>query len=401
MPRALTTAEPDEAGWRFKWDEHPSLFFGKDTRIDFRLRLQTHVRSSGADIGGDEGVDLAHRRIGVEGTIKDVLDFEIERELEDDDPWRDVFVNYRRFPAAEVRAGKFKLPFSLDENTSATNLDFIYRSMAAEALAPGRDRGVMAHGRLLRKMMRYEIGWFANDGSNAANQNPEEVFGDRTIAGRVSVQPFRRHRTLLKDLQLGAAFTDSQVAAGIPAIDGDTALNATFFDSEVWVNGRRRRQGLELRWRPGPASVKAEYLRVSTERLGQSVEDTDLEPLVGSGWYVSGTWALTGETKADDLTVPRRPLFRGGWGAIEVAARVEALSFGSLDGGDAASTSPRAEVVLGNRDRASTVGVNWYPVRHVKVQMNVIRERITDPSRGPAPDAPSFWSQVLRFQLDL
>ena len=72
-------------------------------------------------------------------------------------------------------------------------------------------------------------------------------------------------------------------------------------------------------------------MRVSTERLGESLEDTDLEPLVASGWYVSGTWALTGEKKADDLTEPRRPLFRGGWGAIEAAARVEGLRFGSLD----------------------------------------------------------------------
>ena len=29
--------------------------------------------------------------------------------------------------AAEVRAGKFKMPFGLEENTSATNLDFVYR----------------------------------------------------------------------------------------------------------------------------------------------------------------------------------------------------------------------------------------------------------------------------------
>jgi hypothetical protein len=40
------------------------------------------------------------------------------------------------------------LPSSLDENTSPTNLDFVYRSLAANQLPPGRDRGVMVHGRL-------------------------------------------------------------------------------------------------------------------------------------------------------------------------------------------------------------------------------------------------------------
>ena len=87
---------------------------------------------------------------------------------------------------------------------------------------------------------------------------------------------------------------------------------------------------------------------------------TDLEPLTASGWYVSGTWVLTGEKKADNLAAPLRPLFRGGWGAIEAAARVEGMRFGSVDT-EIASTSPRADVVLGNADHAVTLGVNWHP----------------------------------------
>ena len=113
---------------------------------------------------------------------------------------------------------------------------------------------------------------------------------------------------------------------------------------------------------------------------------------------MSGTWILTGEKKADSLAAPLRPLFRGGWGAIEAAARVEGMRFGSVDI-DIASTSPRADVVLGNADHAVTLGVNWHPMRYVKVQVNVVREHLADPAIGPAPDSPSFWSRVVRFQL--
>jgi phosphate-selective porin len=339
--------------------------------------------------------------VGVEGNVEGLVDFQIERELGDDDPWRDVFVNYRQFGAAEVQAGKFKLPFSLDENTGATNLDFIYRSLAASQLSPGRDRGLMVHGRVLQKYFRYELGWFEHDGRNARSSHPEQVIGESTVAGRVTALPFRRDRALLKDLQVGISFTDSTVPEGFPGLHGHTLLDAPFFTSQLWVNGKRRRTGLEARWRPGPASIKAEYIRVSTERLDESVEDTDLPPLVANGWYLSGTWALTGEKKAQGLTAPRHPVLRGGWGAIELAARVEALTFGTVDGNELASTSPRADVVLGNADHASTLGVNWYPVRHLKLQLNLIHERIFDPSRGPAPANPAFWSRVLRFQLDL
>ena len=62
---------------------------------------------------------------------------------------------------------------------------------------------------------------------------------------------------------------------------------------------------------------------MTTERRGQSVEDTDLSPLLATGWYVSGTWAITGEKKAAGLNKPRRPFLRGGLGAFETAVRFE------------------------------------------------------------------------------
>ena len=99
--------------------------------------------------------DIARRRIGVEGEIADVADFQIEREFADRRPWRDVYVNYRGLDRVELQAGQFKLPFGLDENTSSTNLDFVYRSRAAR-LSPGRDPGLMAHGRV--GVVRYEAG---------------------------------------------------------------------------------------------------------------------------------------------------------------------------------------------------------------------------------------------------
>jgi phosphate-selective porin OprO and OprP len=388
----------------FRWDEHPSLVFSKGTRIDFKALFQGDLQSSQAPLDGEEGIqglDVGRRRVGVEGRIANVVDFQVEAELRLDEPWRDVYANYRRYERVQVQAGQFKLPFSLDENTAARNLDFVYRSMAASRLSPGRDRGVMAHGRLLDRRVRYEAGVFNHDGRNARTGNPERIAGGATFAGRVTTQPFRGKKTAFTDLQLGVALTASAVDEGVIGLRARTVLGSSFFAPDLFLDGTRTRVGVEGRWRRGPASIKAEYIGLASARDGQSVENMDLSPFHASGWYLSGTYVLTGESKADGLDVPRRPLPRGGPGAIELAARLEGLAFGTTGENPDASTSPRAEIVRGNGDRALTLGVNWHPSRWIKVQANLVYETLTDAAAGPLPAKRSFWSRLLRLQLAL
>jgi phosphate-selective porin OprO/OprP len=389
---------------RFQWDDHPSLVFGDGTRIDFRFRLQGDLQRSQVALpdAGDTSLDIARRRIGVGGEVLGLVDFQVERELAvERDPWRDVFANYRQFSFAEVQAGKFKLPFGMDENTSSTNLDFLARSRIADLLSPGRDRGVMVHGRLLdRGILQYEVGVFDRDGRNA-RRSEDRVHGNRTIAGRAVVQPFRSMKSPMRDLAVGVAFTESDVPEGFPDLRGRTVFDLPFYRPDVWVNGQRQRVGVQARWRPGPFSIKSEYIRLTDERRGQSTEDTDLSPFLGTGWYVSGTWAVTRENKAAGLDRPRKPFLQGGYGAVELAARVERIRFGSVATDGVPSTGPRADVILGNGERVETVGVNWYANRWVKLQFNVIRETLADPAQGPSPSRPGFWSRVVRFQFML
>jgi len=63
--------------------------------------------------------------------------------------------------------------------------------------------------------------------------------------------------------------------------------------------------------------------------------------------------------------------------------------------------NPRSATVMPNDFRAVTAGVNWYPVRFVKIQFNVIREHLQDPERRPDVARPSVTSGVLRFQFAL
>ena len=385
----------------FRLDDHPTVHFGKGTRLEFRGRFAGDVTDSDAppaDGSESSTVDLGSKRLGVSGEILNAVEFQVEVELTDHDPWRDVYADFKRYDAIRVRGGHFKLPFSLDENTGAAHLDFMFRSLAATHLAPGRDNGVMVHGRVANKLVNYEAGVFAHDGKNARTTNPDKVYGGQTFAGRVTVEPLRHAKDGRTDLSVGAAFTTSDVPEGVPGLRGLMVKEQKFFSSSDYiVNGSRRRTGVEMQVRPGPASVKAEWMRVETERLGESVEDSDLPPLVGQGWYVSGTYAITGEKKSR-VDRPKKPLLHGGAGAIEVAARVESLEFTS-GSGETPSRSPRAAVVLPNRDQVATLGVNWYVNRFFKIQANYIREKLDDPSQGPAPPQGTFSTTAVRFQV--
>jgi phosphate-selective porin len=380
---------------RFGWGDHPSLRAGKWLRVDFRARVQQDVHSSEATANAEaEGaLDAARKRIGIEGRLGRAVDYQAEYEI-GAHQWRDLYLDYRQFKTLQVRAGKFKLPFGLDETTSVTNLDFIYRARISSRLAPGRDRGVTLHGRALHGIVAYEAGVFRNDGDNARPSKSARVFGGRTTAARLIVDPFRRSKSRLADFQAGVAISGTTVPTGFPAVRARTVMGTSFYDSNVWVKGRRQRTGLQARWRPGPFSLQAEFIRLTDQRRGQAVDDGDLSPLLAQGWYVSGTYAVTGERKTTGLDKPRHR-----FGAIEVAARMEKLSFGSAAASGDPSTSRRADRVLGNSDRALTGGINWSINRWVKVQGNLIREWIEIPSMGPLPNRSSFWSRALRFQF--
>lgn len=404
-PQPAGEAQKPGGGIRLVWDDRPSVRIGEHIRIDARVKLQTDIRVSEWEGLEDEGglFDFNRKRLGVEGEITRYVEFEVEAELRENNPLRDAFVNVKPADVLEVQGGKFKMPFSYEQLTGPTALDFVKRSMLANTIAPARDIGVMAHGRLIGRVLTYEIGAFKNDGENASLDEgfllPGEAWhNEHGAAARVTVQPFRRLKGAgaFERLQVGAAYTTSHVPEGLNSLKGETPLGFVFFEP-VYTYGRRWRIGLETVWMPGPFSIKSEYARSDEDRVRQGLGDVDLSDFIASGWYVSGTWAITGESKEDGIE-PRRPIFQGGLGALELALRYEELGFGSeLTGGEAYS-NPRADPVLPNRDHLWTVGLTWYLNKWSKVQLNGIRETFQDPERSPIPGQP-VWSGVCRLQF--
>jgi phosphate-selective porin OprO and OprP len=389
-----------------------SLDYGKKFRLNFRAKIRGEVRASDAAITKDalDELDIPRHRVGFDGRILNAATFKVDREIESTNsagtptpPWRDVYFDVTQLEEAQFRYGQFKMPFSIDENTGSVDLDFAYRSTTATLLAPGRARGWMVHGDTLGRAFGYEYGIFRTDGTNAlARTSLTRVNAGETTAWRITTEPLRGVDSRFADVHIGYSRTSGDLPEGLSGIKGRTVLGADFYKSEFYVFGRRERRGLEFQWLVGPASVKMESITLTDERRGQSVEDTDLSPYRVKGWYVSGSYVFTGESKSRGLDRPRRPLFQGGIGALEAAVRLERISFGSILTG-AGSRSPRADVLPSNTDSILAFSGNWYPNRWIKVQMTSFRESFRDPSELATAlrSTPSFWSHVLRIQFSI
>jgi len=398
----IGVASPLSAQTRVDWDPRPSVRVGDDLRLDFRLKIQGDIRGFSPDQPiDDEGFHLHRRRAGIEGTLFERVTFQVERELRQRGPWRDVYANVEVVEAFEVRAGKFKVPFGLEQTTSTTDLDFVSRTNGSDALTPAREVGVMAHGRMGSRL-EYEAGLFRNDGENARLSEPAFLLPDevltersRSVAARVVTTPWGRGGGSRP--RIGVALTSSSVPDGLNSLRGRSTYD-TVFAPRVYVRGTRRRTGLEGEWNPGALGIRGEYIRVAEERQGQGLGDIDLSDYIGRSWYVSAAWVITGEEKAGGVR-PQTSLFQNGFGAIEVATRFEALGFRSGSTEGPAFTNPRADHVAPTEARVWTAGVNWYPNRWVRLQGNAVREAFDDAGRTPVPGDSTFWSGVLRMQV--
>jgi phosphate-selective porin OprO/OprP len=403
------TQEAPRPPVRFVWNDRPSLRAGSWLRVDFIGKFQWDARRPGDEPAEFRSAEVERARVGVDGELFDHVQFNFEYELTEreveirrlKETWKDAYVEVNYTDAAQVRLGRFKVPFSREQLTSVASLDFIYRSLGASQLAPARDVGVMVHGDVGNRFS-YWTGVFRQDGDNARS---ERILGaDETGAARVLVAPFRiQGQSLLDQLEIGVSGTFSRLSndSELPnGLRGRSLMSRYVFFEPLFVNGRRQRLGVDVEWRWESFGARAELMDVRDTRTGQGFFDNDLPTARARAWYVSGAWVLTGEEKNWPVT-PRGELGRGGAGAVELVARYERMRFDGLGGDDDAFRHPRAETILPSGDRISTIGVNWYANRWIKLQLQGAHEQLEDPERHPRADGAAFWNAVFRVQCAL
>ena len=124
-----------------------------------------------------------------------------------------------------------------------------------------------------------------------------------------------------------------------------------------------------------------------------------------SGWYLQGSWVLTGESHRYNMVSGSwqnpRPYINagpgGGWGAWELALRYSHTDLNFHAG--LPGTAAPAEGVRGGVQNILTLGVNWYLSPNVKLMLNGMHVNVQrlNPSIsafGAAPNSPPLGAEI-------
>lgn len=274
----------------------------------------------------------------------------------------DAYVQLNYFPWAQIRAGKFKPPVGLERLQSDDDTSFVERALPT-LLAPQRDIGFQIGADLFHRRVSYQLGVF-NGVPDYSIGTDTAVSDHRDYAARVFLTPFQpAENSLWQGLGVGfAASGGNMTGQALPSYKTFGQESFFTFASGVTAAGHRTRLAPQGYYYLGPFGLYAEYT-LSEEGFQRGTVRREIAFRAYNGEL---TYILTGEKKTFANPAPKRnfdPLHHGGWGAVELATRVDdwEAEKGVYDYGlVSAADSPR-------HLHEWTGGVNWYLNRLVRI----------------------------------
>jgi len=362
------------------------LKIGADLQVDNRTFL-----GSGAGSAIDTLI-LRRARPTFSGTIYHYIDFMFRPDFgQGTTAIYDAYVQLNYLPWANLRVGKFKPPVGLERLQSDDDTSFNERGLPSN-LGPQRDIGYQLSANLLKKRLSYAVGVF-NGVPDASIGTDTAVSSHRDYSARIFLTPFAPEPGPLSGLGFGLGAsggnTDGQALPSFKTFGQQAFLS---FASGVTAAGHRTRLDPQAYYYLGPLGLLTEYA-VNQEDFQKSGVRRQIAL---RAYQVEVSYILTGEKKTFGSPTPRKPFdpLHGGWGAVEVVARVgdwEAekgiYNYGLVN----AATSPR-------HLHEWVGGVNWYWNRLFRVNADYGKTNFG----GGALNANKLPERtlLLRFQIN-
>lgn len=379
----------------------------KSSDGEFSVQIGGRIMADYASIDDDrnpeedgDGSEIRRARLFVKGKVfndwayKSQLDF-----AGDEVEIKDMYLQYKGWKPVAVTVGNHKMPFGLEELTSSKYITFMERSSNNDVFAVGRKNGlsVKTHGDNWTL-----AGALHMDGVDNNNVDQDENYG---YGVRATFSPLAGKT---QAIHLGAAFHhqeyEKNFSAGMYAQQRWRArpeihtINTRPFDTRI--NGVEDADtfGLEAAAVFGPFSLQAEYFdkSISTDSsMIAGAKDVDFD-----GWYVYGSYFLTGESRAYNpkkgafgRVKPKSVVGQGGIGAWELAVR-----YTDIDLYDGTMLENPAISTLGEEGDILTIGVNWYATPTIRFMANYVQSTVEYPGTTSSDDDIDAFQ--VRAQID-
>lgn len=350
IPPPTATAKP---ATEITWEGAPK-FTAKDG-WSFKPRGRMQLDVGGIDVPDDvgqrinRGITTEFRRIflGVDGTIPGGFAYRVEADLANNGiELTDVYLSYKATPELTLTVGQHKPFWGMEELTSDLMTSFMER--AAFNTAFGFERRVGASATYSGKTLLLQGGVFTDRAADLIDSNNSFSFDGRVVfmpkigKGQLHIGGSAHYRQY-DDLPWVATYSARPFVHTT-----DVRLVST--NTLIPVN-RERSFGAELAYIQGRfhATAEGHWLKAYRPELA----DPNF-----SGGYAEVGYLLTDDTTAYkggvyDRIRPRRPLGKGGIGAIQVNGRYE-----WLDLSDAG--------VIGGRQQIAAASLLWIPTDYVR-----------------------------------
>jgi phosphate-selective porin OprO and OprP len=404
--KQASAAKPaEDIDLKVRWRGAPE-FSSADGNFKFKVRGRIHADANFAD--QDEAVTgrpdinattIRRARLGVQGTVFEDIDYILEADFANNSvSLADAYLEYTGWPVG-IRLGHFKTFNSLEETTSSNYITFLERAAFINAFGLGVRR--IGVGAIYDKNKHFTLsaGYF---GGNAGEQAPQEsdAFGARATFAPINNEQQTLHlggSVRTRNAGITSSTNFNTALFGYSARGADLALTDSFINTGA-IGNSDTFWALELAGVWGPFSVQSEY--------GQL--DVDTPSAIGGsptykGWYVDGSWFLTGERRPYSNGVfgrvkVKNPVFKGGKGAWQLAGRWDVLDLSDSSFGCPVSVNffPSGNQFLCGKQSTWLVGVNWYLNDYTRLMLNYNESEI----EGGFNDGAKIKGLGLRAQVD-
>jgi len=380
---AKQAAESSKNDMKVKWGPGPTIS-SADGR--FSMHVRGRLFADYGYVNGEEktnetnNAELRTARIGVEGKAWKDVKYKLEVDFADDEvDVKDATIGYRGFTV-----GQFKTQNSLEEQTSSRYITFMERAAFTDAFSLDRRIG-LGYG-FGGDQWRLGTGVFwQNTGTGTGGSGPDS-FGavsarahyafDLGDADAVHLGGSFRYRKCNNDASSSSACGSDQVRYRQRPFHHMTSVRHVNTGTLDGVTDDII-AGPEFAWVGGPLSIQGEGMYLWGSRDDETSSGTTPGDFSGLwGGYVDVSYFLTGESRSYSKSKGsfgrvkvKRPVFDGGMGAWQVAARLDYLDLHEPGDG-----------ITGGEQTSLIGGVNWHLNNHTRMMFDV---SYTDVQDGP------------------